>query len=516
MKRDTTPFFEALGLKEDSAIGAPGAALVVSKKGTTTTKFLGLADLEANIPVNEHTAFHVASLAKQFTALLIAHQIARRKICLETEIGDILTWLPERLRTCKIKHLLFHTSGIRDQWPLAYFSGLRAGDEILTSDVEWWASRQKELNFEPGTKFLYCNTGYTLLGLALEKLENLPFAALMQNEVFAPLGMRSSQIVTAPNAVILNRARGVTPTNDNTYKLSEPPYGVIGSTCLRTTPADMSRWLNTRQESPFFEEARKGGFFGQGALDDGTPLKYGFGLIHTQIDGHNLLHHGGFDFGFNAVIIRCEEQKASLFACGCGSYSKLEKAGLDFFAALLQNSTSPDYSNKKEPQTLASAPPTAGIYASADFSDVREIFYSDNGTPHFRWLQTNALRLAHGATYLVVGSQLTVTVVNDEQIVVKNGADEIYLSRVPIEETDEDALCGNFYCDALESTAKITKTANGLTIQFGRNPPEPLTVVSGKLLRWGSYWAVTSKTHAQIDTLKVSHPRCLNVAFSRV
>ncbi len=142
----------------------PGCAVAIvrdSKVFYTTER--GLANLEYEIPVTRETPFHVASVSKQFTTFAILLLEQEGRLSLDDDIRKHLPDIPEFDQTITIRHLATHTSGMRDQWELLAMAGWRLDDVITKSQIIRMLEHQEDLNFEPGSEYLYCNSGFTLL-----------------------------------------------------------------------------------------------------------------------------------------------------------------------------------------------------------------------------------------------------------------------------------------------------------------------------------------------------------------
>jgi len=138
----------------------PGVAVAVVKDGKLLLqKGYGIANLEYTIPITARTVFHAASLSKQFTAFSIYLLEKQGKLSLEDDIRAYIPEVPDFGKTVRIKHLLAHTSGIRDQWAILTIAGWRMDDVITTEQILSLLGRQKELNFEPGSQYSYSNSG---------------------------------------------------------------------------------------------------------------------------------------------------------------------------------------------------------------------------------------------------------------------------------------------------------------------------------------------------------------------
>src|SRR5262245_45535789 len=143
---------------------SPGCALAVIKDGQIVYKRgYGMADLDHDIPIKPDTVFHVASVSKQFTAMAIMLLAKQGKLSLDDKVQKYIAELREFDQPITIRHLLHHTSGLRDQWELLIMSGWRLSEDVVRDDdILDLVSRMKALNFPHGERYVYSNTGYTL------------------------------------------------------------------------------------------------------------------------------------------------------------------------------------------------------------------------------------------------------------------------------------------------------------------------------------------------------------------
>ena len=164
---------------------SPGAAMAVLKDGSIIyKKGYGYAQLEYDIPIIPSTIFHVASVSKQFTAFAVTMLADQGKLSLDDDIREYLAEIPDFGKTITIKHLIHHTSGLRDQWEMLAMAGWRLDDVITTEHILKMVRNQKELNFAPGDEHLYCNTGYTLLAEIVERVSVKSFPQWTQENIY--------------------------------------------------------------------------------------------------------------------------------------------------------------------------------------------------------------------------------------------------------------------------------------------------------------------------------------------
>ena len=155
---------------------SPGAALAVIKDGQVVyEKGYGAANLEYGIPIRPNTVFHIASVSKHFAAFAVHLLAAEGKLSLDDPVRTHVPEVPDFGTPVTIRHLIHHTSGLRDQWELLAMSGWRLDDVITKEHILKAIARQRELNFAPGSEHLYSNSGYTLLAVVVERVTGESF-----------------------------------------------------------------------------------------------------------------------------------------------------------------------------------------------------------------------------------------------------------------------------------------------------------------------------------------------------
>jgi CubicO group peptidase (beta-lactamase class C family) len=233
---------------------SPGAAIAVIKDGAVTyQRGYGSANLEYNIPITPKTVFHVASVSKQFTAFAITLLVNQGKLSLDDDIRKHLPEVPDFGKKITIRHLLHHTSGLRDQWVLLAMAGWRLDDVITKEHILKIVRHQKELNFDPGEEHVYSNTGYTLLAVIVERVSGKSFREYTEANIFKPLGMTSTHFHDDHEMIVKNRAYSYAPVKDAGFKLAALNYANVGATSLFTTAEDLVRWVLN------FEDKKVGG-----------------------------------------------------------------------------------------------------------------------------------------------------------------------------------------------------------------------------------------------------------------
>ncbi len=325
----------------------PGVAVAVVKDGKIIfQRGYGTANLEYDLPITSKTVFHVASVSKQFTAFSIYLLEKQGKISLEDDIRKYVSEVPDFGKTIRIKHLLSHTSGLRDQWALLTLAGWRMDDVITTEHILKIISRQKELNFEPGSQFSYSNSGYSLLAEVVKRVSGKTFAEYTKENIFAPLGMNDTQFYDDFGKVVKNRAYSYEKEN-GTYKKKNLNYSNVGATSLFTTVEDLSKWaLNF--EKPVVGDAELIRRFNEPSLlNNGQPVLYavinGENIYHAKgqftrnYRGLNLYNHTGHDAGFRTYLVRFPEKKLSIITLSNDEHINAFQTGLTIAGYYLKN-----------------------------------------------------------------------------------------------------------------------------------------------------------------------------------
>jgi CubicO group peptidase (beta-lactamase class C family) len=302
----------------------PGVAVAVVRDGKIIfKKGYGTANLEYDMPVTTKTIFQIASVSKQFTAFSIYLLEKQGKISLEDEIRKYVPEVPDFGKTVRIKHLLAHTSGVKDQAALQSLAGWRGGDVTTTPDVLRLISRQKELNFEPGSQFLYSNSGYTLLAEIVKRVSGASFAEFAKKHIFEPLGMTDTQIYDDFERIVKNRADSYELQN-GTYKKQSRSDSVGGPSNLYTTVEDLAKWV-LNFENPKVGDAELIKRFNEPSLlnngervvwgiADGEPGYHAKGQIHWNYRGLRLMSHGGHAAAFRSFLGHFPEKRLAVIA----------------------------------------------------------------------------------------------------------------------------------------------------------------------------------------------------------
>ena len=288
-----------------SNTAGPGCALGVSRNGNLIyAKGYGMANLETGTAITPASIFHVASISKQFAAFSVALLAEDGKLSLDDDIRKFVPEIPGYGKTITIRHLIHHTSGLRDQWSLLGMADWRGDDLITEGDVLSIVSRQKELNFQPGDEYIYSNTGYTLLAVIVKRVSGKSLREFSDERIFQPLGMTSTHFHDDHTMVVPGRTSAYNPRQGGGWMVSIPVFDTYGATSLFTTVADLLKWEQNFADAKVGSRALIDKAQQPTTLNSGRPLNYGYGLSIETYRGMRAVGHGGADAGYRSDVIR--------------------------------------------------------------------------------------------------------------------------------------------------------------------------------------------------------------------
>ncbi|HYD53793.1 MAG TPA: serine hydrolase domain-containing protein [Gemmatimonadaceae bacterium] len=302
---------------------SPGCAIGVARQGTPVlTRAYGMANLEHGVPNTPETVFESGSVAKQFTAAAVMLLVGDGKLSLDDDIRRWLPEVPDFGAPITVRMLLTHTSGLRDQWGLLSLSGNGPGRQVHTFEtILDLVSRQKALNFAPGTEYLYSNTGYVLAALVVQRASGKRFAQFSEERLFEPLGMTNTRWRDDFTRVVKQRATAYTGSSQVGFRQDMPFTNVHGNGGLLTTVGDLLLW-NAFLDQPKAEvggAALVAALETPGRLRGGRAIGYALGLGVDSIGGRRAISHSGATAGYRTWLARFPgEQLSVAVLCNAG------------------------------------------------------------------------------------------------------------------------------------------------------------------------------------------------------
>jgi CubicO group peptidase (beta-lactamase class C family) len=286
----------------------PGCAVGVSRDGNVILeRGYGMANLETDTPIRPTSIFHVASVSKQFTATAILLLERDGKLSLDDNIRKYLPEIPDYGTPVTIRHLLTHTSGLRDQWELlALARGRFEEDRITEADVLDIVSRQTALNFKPGAEYVYSNTGFTLLGTIVKRVSGQSLRDFADARIFKPLGMTRTHFHDDYTMLVPGRTSAYEPVSGAGahWRVGIPNFDTYGATSLYTTVGDLLKWEANLDHPIVGDRAMYARMETPTLLTTGDTSFYGFGMAIGNYRGARVIEHGGADAGYRSYLGR--------------------------------------------------------------------------------------------------------------------------------------------------------------------------------------------------------------------
>jgi CubicO group peptidase (beta-lactamase class C family) len=302
--------------KEWQKPSEPGGAVAIVKDGQLIySKAFGIGDLEHNIPITPHSVFYIASVSKQFVAFSILLLEEEGKLSLEDEVQKYFPDFPRYEKPIRIKHLIHHTSGLRDFSTLWDLQGKNYLEDISEGEVYKLICRQKALNFLPEEEYMYSNTGYFLLGKIVEKASNQKLKDFARENIFTPLGMKDTVFLDDNRQLIKNRVFSYEKAADSgTFYNVIRRYDLVGSGGIYSSVEDLSLWDKNFNNN----KLGKGGqdiinkMHQEGVITKGPRSGYAFGISNSTYKGLKRVSHNGSNASFRAQVTRFPDQKVSI------------------------------------------------------------------------------------------------------------------------------------------------------------------------------------------------------------
>jgi CubicO group peptidase (beta-lactamase class C family) len=304
---------------------SPGAAVLVLKDGRALfTQGYGVTDLRTHGKIDADTNFRLASVTKQFTAMAVMLLAHDNKLRYEDRLTDLFPDFPEYGRTITVRNLLNHTSGLQD------YEDLMAKPEpslppesipqIKDAGVLQLLRQQKATKFIPGTKWVYSNSGYVVLGVIVQKVSGIPFGQFLQQRLFGPLEMNHTIAYEKGKNEVVHRAYGHTRVRSAWQETDQSPTSAtLGDAGVYSSLDDLAKWDTALRSHTLLSEAEMRPAITPVKLPDGSVQEpdgklaaYGFGWFLNPYKGHSRMWHYGETEGFRTAIQRFVDEKLTI------------------------------------------------------------------------------------------------------------------------------------------------------------------------------------------------------------
>lgn len=281
----------------------PGAAVIVVREGKVIfRKGYGLANVELGVPVEPDMVFRLGSVTKQFTAVAILMLAEQGKLSLDDDLTKFLPDYPTKGQKITIEHLLTHTSGIKNYTSLPEWLSAWRKDLTVKEIVDLF--KDQPMDFAPGEKWSYSNSGYVLLGAIIEKVSGQTYQDFIQKNIFTPLGMKHSYYDSTAR-IIPRRVEGYSKTNEGyqnaAYLSMTQPFS---AGALISSVDDLALWDAALYTEKLVKQESLKRAWTPRLLNNGKSAHYGYGWSMSAYERHTIIEHGGGINGFTTYALR--------------------------------------------------------------------------------------------------------------------------------------------------------------------------------------------------------------------
>ena len=357
----------------------PGCAVGVGVAGKPVLmKAYGMADLEHDVANTPDTVFESGSIAKQFTAMAVLLLAKEGKLSLDDPVRTHIPELPDYGVPLTIRHMLTHTSGLRDWGSVASIAGApRTSREYTHGHVLDIVSRQKSLNFVPGTHYSYSNTGYNLSAIIVSRVSGMPFAEFSKRRIFDPLGMTRTHWRDDHQRIVKGRAIAYAPEGGG-YRIEMPFENVHGNGGLLTTVGDLLKWnenfVNVKVgDAELIQQQQT-----KGRFNDGREHNYALGLMVNTLGGVKNVNHSGSTAGYVTHLNRFPEAQVSVAVlCNVSSGAATRAANDVSLLYLGDRAQTPEAAPRRDPDAPTISVPVTALQELAGryWSDEAEVAF---------------------------------------------------------------------------------------------------------------------------------------------
>ena len=511
----------------------PGCAVGLSHRGRVVVeRGYGMANLESGAPMTPGTVVHAASLAKSVTALGVLLLVRDGKLTLDDDIRRYLPELPaygtRDAKPITVRHLLNHTSGLRDFFELLILArGRFEEDRITNADAMAVVNRQQALNFPPGTQYGYSNTNYLLAARIIERISGQPFRVFTAQRIFAPLGMTHTHFRDDFAAIVPGRAVGYSRRGSE-WRTSIPNYDVVGPTNLLTTVGDLLKWAGNFARPVVGDSTLVRQMLAPTVVSEGDTAMYGFGLALREERGVRFAEHEGRDPGFRAYLGWFQEPGLTV-ALLCNA-TALDPVGLGRKVAWIALGLSTDQPRQLQSPSSSSAVdaqgalPWSGVYFEPSTLQVAELTVRDGV------LYTGRMG---GARVEAINEKRARLVGEPLELEFRDGQRAGYVVRWLIPGRRADAFewraaiapalgraalaeyAGSYFSREIESTYRVEAGDSTLTLRAGTTPGLVARPVFPDAFVSGQFTIQFIRKGGRVTGFTISHPRARGVEFMR-
>ena len=492
----------------------PGCAVGADVKGQPVVRAAyGMADLEHDVPNTPETIFEVGSVSKQFTAAAVLLLARDGKLSLDDKVRKYITEMPDVAADVTIRQMLNHTAGLRDWGSLASIAGWPRTTRVHThAHVLDIVSRQRMLNFEPGTRWSYSNTGYNLAAILVSRVSGMSFADFTRMRLFEPLGMKDTSWRDDHTHIVKRRA--IAYSGQKTFSTLMPFENVHGNGGLLTTVGDLMKW-NANFVQPVVGDARfVSDMERRTRFNDGREHEYALGLYVDTYGGRREVDHSGGTAGYVAHLSRYPDHGVSV-AVMCNVASANATNSAKAIADLLLPPGRVVQPPSSEPLNAEEGPRYAGLYRSLKPVGVVTISVQkdrlvSNGFGALTRVARH--RFDAGSAYVLEfdGRFLRVT----DEFGTADDYERVEPWKPGVQELKP--IAGRYVSDELQLTVDVTLDGDRLVVNRGPAGAVPLIPVFPDGFQSGAGWVVVRRDGSgRVIGVSVNQERVWDLRFTR-
>lgn len=507
---------------------SPGMAIGVVQEGHIVYEnYLGYSNLENQTQIDASTRFNIASNGKQFTALCILKLIEDGQLSLQ---DDLRAFFPELYKNIPSKitiaQLLNHTSGVRDIYGLWSLKGKTWWQLFIDNqDAMDLLRRQSDLNFEPGTQYLYSNSNYILLAEIIKVISKKPFADFAL-QLFKDLGMNETSFLSNYMAIIPNRAR---PYGDwNGWKEYPTITEIHGDGGLFTTLRDQLKWEQIIQNN-------NGAVLSKSMVEKSQHIhspeaykNYGFGLMFDRYKGQQYSYHDGNTGAYNATFLRFPESNLAVVIMSNNAKVPTHYLAKQITDIVLDLSTETTAypSGPEQIIELSGLKEITGNYLSAERTIIKIV--AKEGQLYREIYGRDPVRLINEKGGLFYYETIPELKINFTKTLTGEPTFTIYMSSQepnigtklpdsPIDEAYKKSLDGHYYNKETDTEVQLTFTQDNTYTVTKNGRSRDGALLYKDFLMMNSYEiSVRRDTNGAINGLLVNNGRIQNVVFDKL
>ena len=519
----------------------PGVAVAVVKNGKVVfKKGYGIANLDSSSSITPKTVFNIGSVSKQFTVFMTLLLEKEGKLSIDDDVRKYLPEMHKFETTITLRHLITHTSGLKDAYLLSTMAGWRQDDVATHEQRLRLIFRQKELDFRPGERFSYSNTGTLLLSEIVSRVAKKPFAEFAYERVFKPLDMNNSFIMTDAEKVVNNFSYSYYKTGGE-YKKAINPSSVQGYSNVYSTLEDMCRWANNFSKPKVGDGEIIKKMRTKTRLNNGKTIRFAMGQNFTPYKSLIQIEHTGSHRAYLAYLGRFPGQKVSIIVLSNNeqlkpilfgkSYEVADVFLSQYYAKPINNKPTKNPSTKFIKLAKKQLEKFSGLYWNEGDSYSRKIYVKNGVLMYFRG-ENNESQLApigkNEFQMLNVDVDLRVKFGKNKRkkktMIVREGDDTpgIFTAYEPANYSSKDLaeFTGRYYSEELDASYTFRIENGKLIARHFRLDDIKLTAIKMNLFRTNQWFFnqvnfIRSKNN-KITGLRASNVRVNNIWFKKV